>query len=989
MFEGDTLEVTPPPLPKNRTQSAVDDSSSDDDVTKKRKLDELMQQIEISKAKSAYHDSPQTNEPEIDASAVSMVEQENPVAYPSEQGNAQFVPQEEPVEQKQEAQEEGQYISKDDIDSIFSNQMPNPGIAAAIQEEVDPQKRDTVNMGHVQQDTTPVVYHQPPAPRDTVNMNQVQQKLDRSADYAGQTPRDTVKMAYSFPQEESSVSGVSHANIRLADSDSQGFNANTQVVARTRTRKVGNLTLTVGVQKDQGQRKYDEDNHLVSLENLIFAVADGVGGHLRGDEASKAAVDIMKNFYHEKVIINEKKSKKERRGTISILDDATETCHEVILGKNGLKKGEKVQSSSYDMMGTTLTTLAVSGNKAYIAHVGDSRIYRFRRNPKTKKLEGEQLTEDHDALTQSLKLAKDETEKQDSFAYWKNKNVLTQAVGMPHDAGRLEVCKRTEKIKDKDIYLLCSDGLTKPFTNHDDMKTDTKKIGEIIDKHIDSPQKCCDALVSAALEGGSDDNITAMIVSFENKGFDYTKILKPVAAAATLTAFVATVATGGYLTYDWLSNRKSAEVAKPTTAAVQVVEKKEDIELARLPAYVPAPVPLPEKLTPEPVVPAPQPVEVKPEPVVPTAVAEQVVTAPAPVQQQESLDALEQACRDTAHERFVKIIKDSKPRSKVRKYNLLPDSSGTPSDQWAINAGTYEANKNAKHPWKGGKATKAQRERAKKYILDHTGNPVMFLTLNRASEFTIRDINPRRVDAGIVPECRPYQAKITSEKGSNDHIDDRVLPGELRQGPNSDDDRTRYAAVTDDDSILPQQEYSAVQRTVIEHLYKEFAFGKKISESQMAEKASEYGIHKLTASSAKEVYLNLALARDDVDYEPEILLTEVVDDNEFMPSDEFGPELLLEDILYEPVKAMSRDAENCLKNGQCELALPEYTGDSQEQWALAKSTMDKRVADYKSQQMKQQWEASCKNRNLADQWKNACKDREQRFSQPTEYRLAA
>ena len=141
--------------------------------------------------------------------------------------------------------------------------------------------------------------------------------------------------------------------------------------------------------------------------------------------------------------------------------------------------------------GTTLTMALVIGNKAYVAHVGDSRAYIF--NQATLG----QITQDHSLVARLVELGQATPEEALTHTH---RNVLYRAVGQ---AGSLEVDTYIQPLPTGSCLLLCSDGLW-------GMVSDTE-IADIL-THTSTPQKALEKLIGAALQNGGDDNVTAVLV---------------------------------------------------------------------------------------------------------------------------------------------------------------------------------------------------------------------------------------------------------------------------------------------------------------------------------------------------------------------------------------------------------------------------------------------------------------------------------------------
>jgi len=242
------------------------------------------------------------------------------------------------------------------------------------------------------------------------------------------------------------------------------------------------------------KRKNNEDRYLImdnsdnryDIDRLgkMFAVADGMGGHLAGETASRMACDALLEYYNE---------------------DSSENqlSPETLLArlKNRIHAASKQISSfafenrEYAGMGTTLSVLMLHKENALIAHVGDSRIYRLRSN------EFKQLTADHTQVQELVNMGQLTPEE---AAYHPLRHILTHAVGRKQSSGAVYTC--IEPLQKKDVFLLCSDGL------HDMMSDD--EIKKVLLKGP-SPQAACEKLVAQALKYGGKDNVTVVVVFCE------------------------------------------------------------------------------------------------------------------------------------------------------------------------------------------------------------------------------------------------------------------------------------------------------------------------------------------------------------------------------------------------------------------------------------------------------------------------------------------
>ena len=228
-------------------------------------------------------------------------------------------------------------------------------------------------------------------------------------------------------------------------------------------------------------REMNQDNYYISNINddcKLFILADGMGGYKGGEIASQLAVENAKNYIKN----NFEDVEKSREDILKLISNAIEYANMIVYEKSN-------QEAELKDMGTTLDICLVYGNKVYIGHVGDSRVYRIRKNIIRK------LTIDHSYVE---KLVRDgQITKEEAYNHPK-KNMLMKAVGCNTLVEPDVMCKGFLK---GDILLMCSDGLTNM------LKED--EIYETLLKNADDP---VGALVDRANKNGGLDNITAIIV---------------------------------------------------------------------------------------------------------------------------------------------------------------------------------------------------------------------------------------------------------------------------------------------------------------------------------------------------------------------------------------------------------------------------------------------------------------------------------------------
>lgn len=230
-----------------------------------------------------------------------------------------------------------------------------------------------------------------------------------------------------------------------------------------------------GVAKsDQGRRRpNNEDRELALPGQFVFGVADGMGGHAAGEVASKIAVETIEKAFADNAFEGEPHTLWPRRG-----DELARTIEMA----NRAIYAAACDDDALTGMGTTLTTIRFcpERQRAYVAHVGDSRCYRIR---------GGDL----------LQLTKDHTLGAELGAKGKMATHLSRSVGI---AETVEVDLMVDAPKPGDRYLLCTDGLTKMLT--EDRMVEVAKEGDI--------DACVRKLIDEANDNGGKDNITIAMV---------------------------------------------------------------------------------------------------------------------------------------------------------------------------------------------------------------------------------------------------------------------------------------------------------------------------------------------------------------------------------------------------------------------------------------------------------------------------------------------
>lgn len=216
-------------------------------------------------------------------------------------------------------------------------------------------------------------------------------------------------------------------------------------------------------------RKANEDALLDAREQRLWAVADGMGGHSKGDRASQAVIRHLLNFNSQ------------ADAEASVLDlrdrllEANTTCRQLASG---------------DVSGSTVAALYAHQDSCYLLWAGDSRIYRLRGENL------EQLSQDHSLVQELCRLGELTPEEAENHP---SSNVITRAVGV-HEQLELDILHTL--VMPGDRFLLCSDGLFKDVSG-DEVQ---KKLA------LPSVDQALRELVQQALDKGGTDNITAIVI---------------------------------------------------------------------------------------------------------------------------------------------------------------------------------------------------------------------------------------------------------------------------------------------------------------------------------------------------------------------------------------------------------------------------------------------------------------------------------------------
>jgi PPM family protein phosphatase len=241
------------------------------------------------------------------------------------------------------------------------------------------------------------------------------------------------------------------------------------------------------------KREINEDSFLVDKKLNLFIVADGMGGHASGEVASKLAVHEFRNAVEAGHDTVEKYGKGDAtvrpQEVLTLLESAVQVAGQAVYHK-GQQEPEKRG------MGTTTSALLIAGDRGFIAHVGDSRVYMLRAGQVV------QLTEDHSLVNELIRRGRVTKEGFETSPYKAYKNAVTRAVGVYETVQGDTI---DFELLPGDQFLLCSDGLHAYLTDQ-----------RIIDMlKGDDVKQLPKRLIDLANAGGGHDNITAIVVRVE------------------------------------------------------------------------------------------------------------------------------------------------------------------------------------------------------------------------------------------------------------------------------------------------------------------------------------------------------------------------------------------------------------------------------------------------------------------------------------------
>ncbi len=233
--------------------------------------------------------------------------------------------------------------------------------------------------------------------------------------------------------------------------------------------------------EDAGRFVRPNDPALLARKGLLIIVADGMGGHSAGEVASTMAVEIVSRTYYQvdgDVVV----------ALSTAFQEANRQIYEA-----------SANDPNLNGMGTTCTALVLHEGCAFLAHVGDSRLYMLRSG------EIYQMTEDHSAVMEMVKLGILTHEEARHHA---DKNIILRALGTNPEV-EPSMWEQPMTVHTGDQFLLCSDGLC-------DLVQDDEIKDTLVS--MDDQYAACERLIKRAKELGGHDNITVGIVGIRPEG---------------------------------------------------------------------------------------------------------------------------------------------------------------------------------------------------------------------------------------------------------------------------------------------------------------------------------------------------------------------------------------------------------------------------------------------------------------------------------------
>lgn len=232
-----------------------------------------------------------------------------------------------------------------------------------------------------------------------------------------------------------------------------------------------------GTQRESNEDSFgvfpDDPNAHSGKKGQLFIIADGMGGHTFGKEASETAIQTIQSDYFANPLKNN-----------------SECLLQAFRRANTRIFGESKKRDSDQIMGTTCSALVLAGKTAQVAHVGDSRIYRISRD------NIKQITQDH---TEVIDLIKIGFLNREQAQHYPRRSALNRALGAEPEV-EIEIHKDVS-LREGDSFVLCTDGLA---------KVEPEEIKNIVQAH--SVQQACRQLIELSQKLDDGDNATVIVL---------------------------------------------------------------------------------------------------------------------------------------------------------------------------------------------------------------------------------------------------------------------------------------------------------------------------------------------------------------------------------------------------------------------------------------------------------------------------------------------
>lgn len=245
-----------------------------------------------------------------------------------------------------------------------------------------------------------------------------------------------------------------------------------------------------GISEKGPVRPTNQDALFIDNRLKVWAVADGMGGHVGGDIASQLVIDTIVRRLAE-----------DHARLCGVLDTIDKVLMEIVEDAHGAILDRARRNPELTGMGTTLTLLHISDSPypaATILHEGDSRAYLFRDGRLI------QLTQDHSLVEQYIEQGLLTPEQ---ALHHPQRHILCRAMGLgPHAQADIT----TQPVQGEDLILLCTDGLTK--------MVDDEHLITLLRNHPPHAEEMCSTLIAAAIDAGGVDNVTVVACAKEGLG---------------------------------------------------------------------------------------------------------------------------------------------------------------------------------------------------------------------------------------------------------------------------------------------------------------------------------------------------------------------------------------------------------------------------------------------------------------------------------------